>query len=118
MIARMRKRPRRPSAPKRPSAKHSSAKHQSAKRSSAKRSAAPAKRSQAAAAGPARLTLTADELAAVYEEMEKLRAELQRVAAQSSARDYELRTALAELEILRMRTPSRCPHCGKSPEEK
>ena len=108
MIGRMPKRPRRPPAPP--------------KRSSPKRPPKAARRPAApASAGPAKITLSADELAAVYEELEGLRGELSRVAAQSSARDYELRTALAELEILRMRAsdhPWRCPHCGKLPDEK
>jgi hypothetical protein len=109
MIGRMPKRSRRrpPPSPKRPP--------NPSRRRTAKRAAKP---HATPPAGPAKLTVSADELGAVYEELEGLRGELSRVAAQSSARDYELRTALAELEILRMNASARtpCPHCGKLPD--
>jgi len=53
-----------------------------------------------------RITVSPEELTALYEELEGLRAELARVGNALSARDYELRTALAELEILRLRQTS------------
>lgn len=60
------------------------------------------------------IPVSAGELTALYEELEALRSELARVGRLSSRRDYQLRAALAELEILKLRGGGRCPRCGRS----